>query len=450
MKAQLGLRRAGFDLYPTRSPGSVTKLMMFRPLHRLAVLSLVAGVLLTRPVGSAPGGQSRVAGFDAARLNRLDVLIQGHIDRGQLAGGVLYLTRDGKTVRNQPYGWLDTGAKRPMQPDAIFRIASMSKAITSVAVMILYEEGKFMLHDPVSKYIPAFKSSQVAVAPGPDAPAGTPFVTVPAKRPIQIRDLLTHTAGLTYGDGLAVELYKKAGLHGWYFADKDETIGDCINRLATLPLHGHPGEAWQYGYATDVLGYLVEIVSGQPLDRFIEERICRPLKMVDTSFFLPLEKAGRLAPVYGVEKGALVLNETVEQSDYVKGPRKCFSGGAGLLSTAQDYGRFLQMLLGRGVLDGVRVLSPKSVELMHANHTGDLYRRDTSAFGLGFWVNQDPGFFGELGSEGAYGWGSAYYPQYFIDPKERMVGIFMTQLRPAGSLDLNQKFKVMIYQALVE
>ncbi|MFO1449782.1 MAG: serine hydrolase domain-containing protein [Opitutaceae bacterium] len=424
--------------------------MLFRPLQRLAVLFFVAAVLLTRPVASAPGGQSSVAGFDAARLNRLDVLIQGHIDQGQLAGGVLYLTRDGKTVRNQPYGWLDTAAKRPMQPDAIFRIASMSKAITSVAIMILYEEGKFMLHDPVSKYIPAFKSSTVAVAPGPDAPPGTTFVTVPAKRPIQIRDLLTHTAGLTYGDGLAVELYKKAGLHGWYFADKNETIGDCINRLATLPLHGHPGEAWQYGYATDVLGYLVEVVSGQPLDRFIEERICRPLKMVDTAFFLPLEKAGRLAPVYGVEKGALVLNETVEQSDYVKGPRKCFSGGAGLLSTAQDYGRFLQMLLGRGVLDGVRVLSPKSVELMHANHTGDLYRRDTSAFGLGFWVNQDPGFFGELGSEGAYGWGSAYYPQYFIDPKERLVGIFMTQLRPAGGLDLNQKFKVMIYQALVE
>lgn len=450
MKAQLGLRRAGFDLYPTRSRGSVKQPMLFRPLQRLAVLSFVAAVLLTRPVASAHGGQSSVAGFDAARLNRLDVLIQGHIDQGQLAGGVLYLTRDGKTVRNQPYGWLDTAAKRPMQPDAIFRIASMSKAITSVAIMILYEEGKFMLHDPVSKYIPAFKSSTVAVAPGPDAPPGTTFVTVPAKRPIQIRDLLTHTAGLTYGDGLAVELYKKAGLHGWYFADKNETIGDCINRLATLPLHGHPGEAWQYGYATDVLGYLVEVVSGQPLDRFIEERICRPLKMVDTAFFLPLEKAGRLAPVYGVEKGALVLNETVEQSDYVKGPRKCFSGGAGLLSTAQDYGRFLQMLLGRGVLDGVRVLSPKSVELMHANHTGDLYRRDASAFGLGFWVNQDPGFFGELGSEGAYGWGSAYYPQYFIDPKERLVGIFMTQLRPAGGLDLNQKFKVMIYQALVE
>jgi CubicO group peptidase (beta-lactamase class C family) len=246
-----------------------------------------------------------------------------------------------------------------MKTDAIFRIASMSKAVTTVAVMMLYEEGKFLLHDPVSKYIPAFANPVVAVPPPAGAPADLKFVTEKANRPIQIRDLLTHTAGLTYGEGLAAELYKNANLSGWYFANHDETIGQAINRLATLPLHGQPGEAWQYGFSTDVLGYLVEVVSGQPLDRFIEERICGPLGMKDTCFFLPPEKAGRLANLYGLEKGRLVLEENAEKSEYVHGPRKCFSGGAGLLSTVADYGRLLQMLLNNGELDGVRLLSPK-------------------------------------------------------------------------------------------
>lgn len=388
--------------------------------------------------------------LDPARLARMDALIQQSIDRDALAGGVLYVTRDGVPARLQPFGWQDKERGIRMTEDAIFRIASMSKAITSVAVMILYEEGRFLLHDPVAKYIPAFKNSVVAEPVPAGSPAGVTYVTVPARRPIQIRDLLTHTAGLTYGDGLAVARYKEAGLHGWYFADKNETIGDCINRLATLPLHGHPGEAWQYGYSTDVLGYLVEVVSGQSLDRFIAERICAPLRMTDTAFFLPLEKASRLAPVYGYENGKLTLRESTESSDYVHGPRKCFSGGAGLLSTARDYGRFLQMLLDGGQLDGVRLLSPKTVELMTANHTGSLYRRDTQAFGLGFWVNQDLGAFGELSSEGAFGWGSAYYPQYLVDPKEGVVSFFLTQLKPAGGLDLSQKLKVSVYQAIVD
>lgn len=432
-------------------PGWIGLVSMTFRIPRLLTVILVMTATTCLPASAlARENASLVSGFDATRLKRLDGLIQGHIDQGHLAGGVLHVLRDGKPVRHQAYGWMEKESGRPMRTDAIFRIASMSKAVTSVAIMILYEEGKFLLHDPVSKYIPGFKTSQVAVAPGPNAPPGSKFVTVPVTRPIQIRDLLTHTAGLTYGDGLAVDLYKQAGLYGWYFADKNETIGECINRLATLPLHGQPGESWQYGFATDVLGYLVEVTSGQPLDQFVQNRICAPLGLRDTSFFLPIEKAARLAPVYGLEKGVLTVRETSDKSDYVRGPRKCFSGGAGLLSTAEDYGRFLQMLLNGGVLDGVRILAPKTVELMHANHTGDKYRRDTSAFGLGFWVNDDPGFYGELSTAGAYGWGSAYYPQYFVDPRERLIGLFMTQLRPAGSLDLNQKFKVMIYQALIE
>jgi len=408
----------------------------------------IALIGLTIRVAASPDETRR--GFDPARLQRLDRAFQDYVDRGQIAGAVLFVARDGHAVRLKAFGRQDIAADKPMPTDAIFRIASMSKAVTSVAVMMLYEEGKFMLHDPVSKYLPAFAHSVVAVPPPADAPPGTKFVTVPAKRPIQIRDLLTHTAGLTYGDGLAVDLYKQANLHGWYFANLDETIGAAVNRLAALPLHGQPGETWQYGYSTDVLGYLVEVVSGQPLDQFIAERICRPLGMNDTCFYLPPDKAARLAPVYGFVEGKLVLKETAEKSDYIHGPRKCFSGGAGLLSTAADYGRFLQMLLNGGELDGVRLLSPKSVELMHANHVGDKYRRDVSAFGLGFYVNNDLGYYGELGSEGTYGWGSAYYPQYFIDPKERLVAFFLTQLMPAGAVDLNMKFKVLTYQAIVK
>ncbi len=415
-----------------------------RLLPRWTVLLFAAAALLR-----AAEADPAALGFDAARLARLDAVIQAQVDQKKIAGVVLHVSRDGKPVRHRAYGALDVEAGKPMPADAIFRIASMSKAVTSLAVMMLYEEGKFLLKDPVAKYIPEFARSVIAVTPTAENPAlpGKKYATVPAKRPIQIRDLLTHTAGLTYGDGLAVDDYKAANTYMWYFANRDEPIGDAIKRLAKLPLHGQPGEVYQYGFSTDVLGYLVEVASGMPLDRFFEERIFRPLKMRDSSFFLPPEKAARLAPVYGIEGGRLVKTD---QGDYVTGPRKCFSGGAGLLSTAGDYARLLQMLLNGGELDGVRLLSPKSVELMRANHTGAKYTGDTGAFGLGFWVMQDVGFYGELGTPGAYGWGSAYFPQYLVDPKERIVALLMTQLRPTGGNTLNQQFKVLMYQALVK
>lgn len=400
--------------------------------------------------GAVEQDSAEELGFSPDRLARLDAVIESSIDHRQLAGAVMYIARDGQTVHLKAYGLQDVENKQPMAADAIFRIASMSKAVTTIAALMLYEEGRFLLNDPVSKYIPAFANSVVAVPPPAGSAPEVKYTTVPAARPISIRDLMRHTAGLTYGDGLAAEEYKKANLSGWYFADHDEPIGAAIDRLGKLPLHGQPGEAWQYGFGTDVLGRLVEVVSGLPLDRFIEERITGPLKMVDTSFFLPAGKESRLANVYGVEKGQLVLKEAASKSDYVQGPRRCFSGGAGLLSTIGDYGRLLQMLLNEGELDGVRLLSPKTVALMRANHTGDKYGRDTHGFGLGFWVNDDPGAYGELGSEGAYGWGSAYFPQYLVDPKEGIVAIFMTQLRPTGGLTLNQRFKVLMYQALME
>ncbi len=422
--------------------------MMINPGWRVLLTSVVWCVAAMGVSAETPSKLK----FDEQRLGRLDRVIEEHVEAGKIAGAVMLIRREGETVKLQTYGQQDLEAGKPMARDAIFRIASMSKAVTTVAAMMLYEEGKFMLREPLSNYLPAFANSTVAVPAPEGSPDGTKYVLVKAKRPIWIRDLMTHTAGLTYGGSgdLAHEAYKAAGLTGWFFADKDETIGEAIDRLGALPLHGHPGEAWQYGFGTDVLGRLVEVVSGMPLDKFIEERICGPLGMKDTHFFLPPEKAGRLANVYGWEGGKLVLKESAENSHYVQGPRKCFSGGAGLLSTAEDYGRFLQMLVNGGELDGVRLLSPKTVELMHANHTGDKYRRDTSAHGLGFWVNEDPGHFGELVGEGAYGWGSAYYPQYLVDPKEKIVALFMTQLMPTGGINLNQRWKVLMYQALVD
>lgn len=414
-------------------------------------LSILATVCVYTAAAQFPTITPESAGFSSTRLDRIDGLIQEHIDSEKIAGVVGMILRDGKAVYLKSFGMMDREADQPMRKDAIFRIASMSKAVTSVAVMMLYEEGRFLLNDPLYKFIPSFKDAVVAVEPPKDSDSELPYATVPAKRPITIRHLLTHTAGLTYGDGLAEKDYRDAGLYGWYLADKDETIGVVIERLADLPLHAHPGDRWQYGYSTDVLGYLIEVVSGMPLDRFFEDRIFKPLGMEDTYFYLPRKKADRLAPVYGVnEEGKLELRESNETTDYLRGPRKCFSGGAGLLSTITDYGRFLQMLLNGGSLDGVRLLGPKTVELMRVNHVGDMYDWGDTGFGLGFWVIEHLGRYGEVGSEDSYGWGSAYYPIYWIDPEERLIGIIMTQLLPAGGLNLHNRFRSMVYHALVE
>ncbi len=408
----------------------------------LIFLPLVAMGEVSQPSASA----IKKAGFSVERLQRLDDAIEGDIARQQLAGGIMYIARDGRVVQFKTYGKQDIENNLPMQQDAIFRIASMSKAITTVAVMMLYEEGHFLLNDPVSKFLPAFKDSVVAITPA----AGAAFTTEKARRPISIRDLLRHTAGLTYGTGPAAEAYKQAGFTQWYLLGNNETIAQVVDRIAALPLNAHPGEVWQYGYATDVLGRLVEVVSGKPLDQFIQERITGPLHMLDTSFFLPPEKAHRLVNLYGMENGKLTLKETAATSEFSHGPRKLFSGGAGLLSTAPDYARFLQMLLNGGELDGVRLLSPKTVALMHANHVGDKYREQADGFGLGFWVNLEQGTVGEIGTEGAYGWGSAYFPQYVVDPKERLIILFMTQHRPAGTSTLNRRVKNLTYQALIK
>lgn len=414
-------------------------------LRRFAACFAAALVLFSATLRAA---DPAALGFDPQRLARLDAMIQREIDAGKLAGAVAIVKRDGQDAVLKAYGYSDVENRIPMRTDAIFRIASMSKAFTTVAALMLYEEGRFLLSDPISKWIPEFSHSVVAVPPPPGSPADVKYVTVPAKRGITIHDLMTHTAGLTYGDFLAKEDYQKAKCYGWYLVDHDETIGDVVKRLAKLPLASQPGEGFDYGYGTDVLGYLVEVISGQPLDKFIEERICRPLALKDTCFYLPKEKADRLAVVYGIVDGKLTRMEDSKRTDFIDGPRKLFSGGAGLVSTASDYGRFLQMLVNGGELDGVRLLSPRTVALMHVNHTRDLFKWGTRAFGLGFWVNEEPGNLGENIGQGAYGWGSAYYPEYAVDPKERLVMLLMMQLKPNDGGNLNHRYKPVIYQAL--
>ncbi|HUP88093.1 MAG TPA: serine hydrolase domain-containing protein, partial [Longimicrobiales bacterium] len=348
-----------------------------------------------------------------------------------------------------PFGFRDLEARDSMRANAIFRIASQTKALTTVAAMILQEEGKLLITDPVGKYLPEYQKTKVAI--GRDSGR---YEIVDAKRAITIRDLMTHTAGISYGSGPARELWTQAGINGWYFADRDEPIRETIRRLASLPFDAQPGERFVYGYATDILGVIVEVVSGKPLDQFIAERILKPLKLNDTQFFLPPSKRNRLVTVYSAGKDGTVSRTADDggmqsQGKYVDGPRKSFSGGAGLTSTASDYGRFLQMLLNGGEMDGVRILSRKSVELMLASHLSpEKYPEPGNAFGLGFRVLTDLGANGQLGSVGQWGWGNAYHGTYWVDPKEKMIVVYMTQLIPAGSIDDFAKVRALIYQAL--
>lgn len=388
-------------------------------------------------------------GLSAERLERLGQVLQSYCDEKSAPGMVVLIARNGKVVYHRAFGKFRLDRPEPMPANAIFRIASQSKAVTSVAVMMLMEEGKLLLDDPVSKYIPEFKETYVAVKPEGKEVKG--YSLVPAKRQITIRDLLTHTAGISYGDGPAREEYLKAGIYGWFLTDKDMTIGELVKKLARLPFDAQPGEKFVYGYNTDILGYLVEVVSGMSLAEFVEKRITGPLGMKDTYFFLPESKVSRLTPAYGAdENGQIKMTEDPARSPYIYGPRKCYSGGAGLLSTAEDYARFLLMLLNGGELGGVRILSPKSVELMTADHVGQLYSGGTTGFGLGFWVTKSLGASGIPGTVGAYGWGGAYFTSYWVDPVEKLVAVFMIQLLPVPSScsDLQNKFRTMVYQAI--
>jgi CubicO group peptidase (beta-lactamase class C family) len=400
-----------------------------------------------RPAPATPAA----LGLSVERLNRLSSTLQQYVDQQRVAGLVTIVVRNGRTVHLEAFGKRDLESGAAMQADTIFRIASMSKAITSVATLMLLEEGKLLLNDPVSKFIPSFAKTTVIVPPPPGAVAGTPVSVVPAKRSITIRDLLTHTAGIGYGAGPAEALYKAANVHMWYFADKNEPIATTIDRLAALPFDAQPGERYVYGFNTDILGVVVEKASGMTLDEFFRTRIFQPLKMVDTHFYLPPEKRDRLATVYSLRDGKLMRapEEGMGQGAYLEGPRQSFSGGAGLLSTASDYARFLQMVVNGGELDGVRLLSPKTVELMSSSHTGTLFNEGRTGFGLGFEVVEHVGRSGEHGSVGLLSWGGAYHTDFWADPQEKLVAVLMTQLLPATGSDLHGKFRALVYQSIV-
>jgi len=390
------------------------------------------------------------AGFSVERLRRVDALLQRYVDENRVAGAVALVLRDGQPVYEKAVGWADREANRRMAADTIFRIASQTKAITSAGILMLVEEGLIGINDPVSRFIPAYAKTTVAVK----SDAGS--TTVPAKRPITIKDLLTHTAGISYGrEPDIASLYEAKGLgpaagFGWYTADKEEAVCDTMERLASLPFTAQPGEAWVYGYNTDILGCVIEKASGTPLDAYLRTRILEPLGMKDTTFFLPPGKRNRLAAVYRTEDGKLVRapDGPRGQGNYVDGPRRSFAGGAGLLSTIGDYSRFLEMIRNGGALDGVRILAPRTVALMTHNQIGNLHSPSGLGYGLGFQTTDLVGANG-LDPKGAYGWAGAYGSMYRVDPGAGIAMLLMIQMLPQTT-DLAPRYFTTVHQAFVQ
>jgi CubicO group peptidase (beta-lactamase class C family) len=413
-------------------------------------MTKTAARTLVAVVGAAVTLSAQAVSRD--RLERIDRYFQEEIAQQRLAGAVALVLQDGKPVYDKAFGWADKEANRKMATDDIFRIASQSKALTSAVVLSLMEEGRLGLNDPAGRYISTFMKTTVAV------PNGGELTTVPARRAITIKDLLTHTAGVSYGeDPLIAEAYKSKNLgpvtgRGWYTADKDEPICTTMERLGTLPFVTQPGEAWVYGYNTDILGCIAEKASGQPLDELIRSRITVPLVMKDTMFFLPADKRERLVAVYAsnAEGGGKIFRAPdgpLGQGNYVDGPRKSFAGGAGLLSTAHDYGRFLEMIRRGGELDGVRILSPRTVELMTTNQIGTLHSTSGLGYGLGFETTDRYGANG-MDAVGAFGWGGAYGSNYRVDPKSHLVLVMMINQMPLGATTVRERFPTLVYQAL--
>jgi CubicO group peptidase (beta-lactamase class C family) len=394
-------------------------------------------------------------GISSERLGRLHQGMQAFVDRHEAGGIVTLVARDGKVVDVHASGFQDVENRTPMKTDTIFRIASMSKPITSVAVMMLYEEGKLLLTDPVSKFIPAFKSSNVMGADG---------ATTPARRPITIRDLLSHRSGITYGflnNGPVGNAYRADGIVDG-LAVVPGNLAQAIDKLAAAPLVSQPGSAWNYSLSTDVLGRVVEVVSGKAFDVFLRERVFTPLGMTDTSFEVPDAKWSRLATAYAPDGagGIRPMNDPESFGNTVMSPgasykpgKRYFSGGAGLTSTARDYAKFCQMLLDGGSAGTTRLLGPKTVELMSANHTGDLppvggLLGAGTGFGLGFQVTTDAAATQTMGSNGLYGWSGIYGTVFWIDPKEKLVAIMMVQRYPGSPVAA--AFRPLVYQALIK
>lgn len=404
-------------------------------------------------------------GMSPARLERIDALCRSYIERERLAGTVTLVARRGEVVHFQAHGTRDRERALPMMRDTLFRIYSMTKPITTVAALMLYEQGHFLLEDPVAKYLPVFAEARVCTGMG----AGGPRLERP-RRPPTVGDLMSHTAGLGYGwfqDSPVEERYRALGIHSGRL-----DLAQAVEAIGALPLLYHPGSAWRYSFGTDVLGRLVEVWSGQTLEHFFTEQIFAPLGMKDTAFQVPEGEAGRLASLYSYQEHfdfsvdfgrpppsetRMVRLEDAATSRYLQRPA-LLSGGGGLVSTAPDYLRFCQMLLSGGVLDGTRLLGRKAVELMRTNRlpAGLLpiaiggVRDPGYGFGLGVRVLVDLAASSALGSPGMYGWGGAATTGFWVDPAEALIGIFMTQFLPSGHYPVVQQFQRAVYQALVD
>lgn len=436
----------------------------------LALLLAVALVSSASFAGTLPKSTPEEVGLSAERLQRITDAMKADVANGDISGAVALVARKGKIAYIEAQGMADKEKSVPMKADDIFRIYSMSKPITSVAAMILFEEGKFFLDDPVSKYIPELGGLKVIVESEvkdgavfnlpKDDPAATPqkatsladVTTQDAHRDMTIHDLFRHTSGLTYGffgNSEVDQLYQQVGL---LTTDKD--LAEMTQKLGKLPLKHHPGEVWEYSVSVDVLGRLVEVLSGMPFDQFLEERIFTPLGMVDTGFAVPEADMGRFAQMYTPDAATKIKPAPAFFSRNFVGHPTFFSGGGGMVSTAQDYFRFCQMMLNGGELDGVRILGRKTVELMASDHTFEIPMstgRDTGyAFGLGFAVAQDPGRIGVPVSDGEYNWGGAAGTKFWIDPKEEFIGIYMVQILPHTGLHFGDTFKNLAYQTIAD
>ena len=422
---------------------------MNKAIATTALVALIAAVALTQ---IALREKDVAPGLITDRLARIDAAITAEVDDKKIPGAVALIVKNGEIVYHKSFGFADIKSQAPMRTDSIFRIASMSKAITSVATMLLYEQGRFRLNDPVAKYIPEFANMAVISAVDGE---GNVTETVPATRPIRIIDLLTHSSGIGYPfiPSKVQKTYQDAGIIDGLTV-KEINLASQVKLLATKPLLFEPGSAFAYGLSTDVLGYLIEVVSNKSLDQFLADELFKPLGMNDTYFYLPEDKKDRLVTLYNdvdgvglVEHAGSGTDIEVNDSLYpIIGARTYFSGGAGLSSTATDYVRFLQMLLNDGELDGARILGRKSVELMRTGRV-DWDGDAVPDFGLGFAVISDIGRRGELASAGAYAWGGAFDTSYWIDPREQLIGVYMSQARPTRS-DMGDRFNTLVYQAL--
>lgn len=416
----------------------------------------VASILMIIAVSCTQPAENRSAVFTVAslaavhvsndRLLRIDNLLKQAVDSGWIAGAVGFIARDGKIVYDKSFGVSDMESKKAMTSDNIFRIASQTKAITSVAVMMLFEEGKFLLDDPVSKYIPEFANPVVI---DKFNAADTTYSLVKANREITVRDLLTHTSGIGYagiGSSTMNAIYAKGHIFAG-FGGQNNVLGDNIRKLAKMPLSHQPGEKFTYGLNVDVLGYLVEVLSGESLDQYFHKHIFEPLGMNDTYFYIPASKRDRLVKVISEDESHHLVNSGIDFVQYPTVEGTYYSGGAGLSSTVKDYAIFLQMMLNGGEYNGKKLLARHTVQLMTSNQIGDL-NVEKDKFGLGFEVTTTAGQ-AVLGmSEGSFAWGGYFATTYWADPKEKIVGLLFIQQSPLRHGEIQDKFKALVYQSL--